>query len=145
MANKLKVGLLKEEEVKNSEDKEPIAAFVVDREAKWFCSETIDGQLHDELIKSGIFGPESFHVVVDGELAKTPGVQVVGEQTANKLDSIIRSHLQELCSETAFEKPLSESALKVLRRISALVKAFDCVKYEIQLPEKWHKIITMEL
>lgn len=79
MANRLKVGLLKEAG-QILEGREVIVTLIVDEEAQWFCSEIIDGQLQEKLIKGGIFETGSHHyVVVDGELAQTSGVQLIDE------------------------------------------------------------------
>lgn len=148
MANRLKVGLLKEE-MRALEHGETVTTLVVDGEARWFCSEIINGQLQEKLIKSGIFDTKNrHHVVVDDELAQTSGVQPINEHTASRLEAIINSYLIELCSDCSSEphtERLSEEALAILREVTALVKVFDCVKQNVEVPKKWQRVITMEL
>lgn len=145
MSDRLKVGFLKE--VIIMQETGSVTALAVDDETKWFCSEIVDSQIQERLNKKGIFGTDNIYILVDDELAQTPGVRIIDENTSSKLDEIIREYLKELYTGLDFEKSLNNDHLNVLQKLGALTKILITTKQENDLPskDKWNKVITAEL
>lgn len=143
MANSLKVGIVDQVNTQIPNSDSYVKALRIDDNVEWNCSELIDNQMYSTLFEYKILGNKEYAVTVDGQFAQSRAIVVADQNVICKMQSLLQEYLKILKSAD-LKLPFSEKVKSVVRSVSSLITAIDCLESDDEFSEQERRVLTID-